>query len=173
METSVPVQPSATRLQRSARRFRRFAYLAALLAILCVASGLLLALSPLWRGGDKVAALWNGLGQLALAVPVLCFVGALVRARQLFLRIEAGEVFGPDNSRDFRRVGWWVIGGAVWSLTISGMVPPQTGPVAEQLAGVGLAARDLALLALGIALVVIGQVAAEAWRLKVDNDSFL
>jgi len=166
-------QPPVTRLQRGARRFRRFAYLAAVLAILCVASELLLALSPLWRGGNKTAALWNGLGQLVLAVPVLCFVWALVRARRLFLRIEAGEVFGPDNSRDFRRVGWAVAGGAVWSLTISGMVPVQTGPLAEQLAGIGQGARDLALLALGIALVVIGQVAAEAWRLKVDNDSFL
>ena len=163
----------ATRIQRSARRFRTFAYLAAVLALICVGSELLLALSPLWHGGDKAAALWRGLGQLVLAVPVLCFVWALFRARQLFLKIEGGEVFGPDNSRDFRRVGWAVVGGAAWSLTISGMVPPQTGPVAEQLAGIGQGARDLALLALGIALVVIGQVVAEARRLKVDNDSFL
>ena len=169
----MPAQPSLTPLQRSARRFRRFAYFAAFLAILCVASELLLALSPLWRGGDPGAALWSGLGQAVLAVPVLCFVWGLVRARQLFLRIEAGQVFGPDNSRDFGRIGWAVVGGAVWSLTISGMVPPQTGKVAEQLAGVGQGARDLALLALGMALVAIGQVVAEAQRLKVDNDSFL
>ena len=165
--------PTATKIQRSARRFRGFAYLAAMLALLCVASEILLALSPIWHGGDQIAALWNGLGQVVLAVPVLCLVWGLIQARRLFRRIEDGEVFGPENSRDFKRVGWWVVGGAAWSLTISGMVPPQTGAVAEQLAGVGLAARDLALLALGFALVVIGQVVAEARRLKVDNDSFL
>jgi len=166
-------QPPATRLQRSARRFRRFAYFAAFLAILCVGSELLLALSPLWHGGDPVAALWRGFGQAVLAVPVLCFVWGLARARRLFRRVEAGDVFGPENSRDFARIGWAVVGGAAWSLTISGMVPPQTGDVAEQLAGIGQGARDLALLALGFALVAIAQVVAEARRLKVDNDGFL
>ncbi len=167
------VQPPATPLQRSARRFRRFAYFAAFLAILCVASELALVLSPLWRGGDPAAALRNGLGQVVLAVPVLCFVWGLARARRLFTRIEAGDMFGPGNSQDFRRIGWAVAGGAAWSLTISGMVPVQTGVVAEQLAAIGQGARDLAMLALGIGLVAIGQVVAEAWRLKVDNDGFL
>ena len=73
---------SATRVRRSARRFRIFAYFAAFLALLCVASELLLALSPIWHGGDVVPALWAGLGQLDLAVPVLCFVWSLMRARR-------------------------------------------------------------------------------------------
>lgn len=164
---------SATPLQRSARRFRRFAYVAAFLAILCVGSEVVLALSPLWHGGDRTAALWSGFGQVVLAVPVLLFVWGLARGRRLFRRVEAGDVFGPENSRDFARIGWAVVGGAAWSLTISGMVPPQTGAVAAQLAGIGQGARDLALLALGFALVAIAQVVAEARRLKVDNDSFL
>ena len=164
--------PPAIRIQRSARRFRRFAYFAAALAMLCVVSEALLALSPLWHGGDASAALSNGFGQAVLAVPVLCFVWGLARARRLFLRIEVGDAFGPENSRDFARIGWAVVGGAAWSLTISGLVTPQTGAVAEQLAGIGVAARDLALLALGFALVAIAQVVAEARRLKVDNDSF-
>jgi hypothetical protein len=165
--------PSTSPIQRSARRFRRFAYLAAFLALLCVGSEVLLALSPIWHGGNQVAALWNGFGQLVLAVPVLCLVWGLSRARRLFRRIEGGDVFAPENSRDFKRVGWWIVAGATWSLTISGMVPPMTGAVAQQLAGLGMAGRDLALLALGFGLVVIGQVVAEARRLKVDNDSFL
>ena len=136
--------PPLTRLQRGARRFRRAAYLAASLAILCVVAQLLFALSPLWRGGDRTTALWNGLGQADLSVPVLCFVWGLLRARRLFQRVEAGEVFGPENSRDFARIGWAVAGGAIWSLTLGGM-----------------------------ALIAIGQVVAEARRLKVDNDSFL
>ena len=164
---------SAARLQRSSRRFRRFAYLAAALAILCVGSELLLALAPIWHGGDAAAALWNGLGQLDLAVPVFCFVWALMRARRLFLRIEAGEVFGEANSGDFAWIGWAVVAGAAWSLTFGGLVRPQTEAVAEQLAGLGVAARDLALLALGSALVAIAQVVTQARRLKVDNDSFL
>ncbi len=164
---------SATRLQRSARRSRRFAYLAAALAILCVLSEVVLALSPIWHGGDAAAALWNGLGQLDLAVPVFCFVWALVRARRLFLSIEAGEVFGEDNSRDFAWIGWAVVAGATWSLTFGGLVTPQTGAVAEQLAGLGVAARDLALLAVGFALVTIAQLVNQARRLKADNDSFL
>jgi len=163
----------ATPLQRSARRFRRFAYFAAFLAILCIGSQVVLALSPLWHGGDAVAAFEAGLGQVVLAVPVILFVWGLARGRRLFRRVEAGDVFGPENSRDFARIGWAVVGGAAWSLTIGGMVTPPTGAAAEQLAGIGQGARDLALLALGFALVAIAQVVAEARRLKVDNDSFL
>ena len=164
---------SADRIQRSARRFRVFAYFAAMLAVLCVISQLLLALSPIWHGGDVRAALWNGLGQLDLGAPVLFFVWGLMRARRLFRRVEAVEVFGAENSRDFRWVGWAVIAGAAWSLTLGGMAPLPTGPVAQQLAGIGLGARDFALLSLGFALVAIGRIIAEARRLKVDNDSFL
>jgi hypothetical protein len=163
----------ASRVQRSARRFRTFAYFAAMLAILCVVSEVLLALSPIWHGGQAAPALWAGLGQLDLAVPVLCFVGGLKRARRLFLRIETGEVFGEGDSRDFAWIGWAVVAGAAWSLTLGGLVPPQTGPTAEKLAGLGVAARDLALLALGFALVAIGHVVAQGRRLKIDNDSFL
>src|SRR4051812_39334026 len=105
-----------TRTQRSARRFRRFAYVAAVLALLCVASELVLALSPIWHGGQVVPALWAGLAQLDVAVPVLCFVGGLMRARRLFLRIEAGEVFGEGDSRDFAWIGWAVVAGGAWSL---------------------------------------------------------
>ncbi len=166
-------QPSSSPLQRSARRFRRFAYVAAALAMLCVVSELLLALSPIWHGGDVTAALWSGLGQLDLAVPILCFVWGLARARRLFRRMEAGDLFGAGDCRDFARIGWAVAGGAAWSLTIGGMAPTPTGAVAQQLAGIGLGARDLAMLALGFALVAIGQVVAEARRLKLDNDSFL
>jgi hypothetical protein len=53
------------------------------------------------------------------------------------------------------------------------MVPPQTGPVAEQLAGLAVSARDLALLAIGFGLVAIAQVVAQARRLKLENDSIL
>lgn len=169
----MPQPSSATRIQRSAKRFRRYAYLAAALAILCVFSGLVVALAPIWHGGDVTAALWSGLGQLDLAVPVLCFVWGLMRARRLFLRMEAGEVFGPDDSRDFAWIGWAVVAGGAWSLTLGGLVPPPTDKAAEQLAGLGVAARDLALLALGFALVAVGQVMAQARRLKLDNDSFL
>ena len=70
----MPASTSATPIQRSARHFRRFAYVAAVLAMLCVGSEILLALSPIWHGGDQAAALRNGLGQVVLAVPVLCLV---------------------------------------------------------------------------------------------------
>ncbi len=166
-------QPRASRMRRSARRFRIYAYFAAALALLCVMSEVLLALSPAWRGGDVKGALWAGLQQLDLAVPVFCFVWSIWRARRLFLRIEDGEVFGPEDSRDFVWIGRIIVIGAVWSLTLGEMVPPQTGKVAEQLAGLGIAARDLASLALGFALVAIGHVVAQARRLKIDNDSFL
>jgi hypothetical protein len=166
-------QTSAARMQRSARRFRIYAYFAAALAMLCVASELLLALSPAWHGGDVRAALWAGLGQLDLAVPVFCFVWSIWRARRLFRRIEEGEVFGPQDSRDFVWIGRIIVAGAVWSLTLGGLVTPQTGKLAEELAGLGIGARDLASLALGFALVAVGHVVAQARRLKVDNDSFL
>lgn len=166
-------QQTAARIRRGAKRFQRIAYLAAALAILCVGSELLLALSPLWRGGDTASVPSDVLAQAILAAPVLFFVWGLSRARRLFRRIESGELFSADNSRDFALVGWAVFGGALWSLTIGGLAPPQTGELAQQLAAVGLGARDLALVALGLALVVVGQVMAEARRLKTDNDSFL
>lgn len=166
-------QSSTAGMRRSAKRFRIFSYFAAALAMLCVASELLLALSPIWHGGDATAALRAGLGQADLAVPVLCFVAAIWRARQLFLRIEGGEVFGPEDSRDFIWIGRAVTAGAVWSLTLGEMAQAPAGKLGEQLAGLGVGARDLALLALGLALVAIGQLAAAARRLKVDNDSFL
>jgi hypothetical protein len=165
--------PAATRIQRRSRTIRRIAYVAAVLAILCIGSQLLLVLSPLWHGGDRTAALKSALAQADLAAPALFLVVGLMRARRLFRRLEAGEMFAAENSRDFGRVGWWVFGGAVWSLTLGGMAPVQTGPLAQELAGIGQGARDLALLALGLGLVVIGQVMAEARRLKTDNDSFL
>lgn len=169
MATPSPVN----KIQRGARHVRRIAYAAAGFAVMCVASELLVALAPLWKGGDKAAALHEALDQATLAAPALFFVWGLTRARRLFRRIEAGDVFAPDNSRDFVRVGWAVIGGAVWSLTLGGMVQPQSGVLAQELAGIGQGARDLALLALGLAVIVIGLVMAEARRLKVDNDSIL
>ncbi len=166
-------QPTGARIRRGARRTRRLAYAAAILAIICVVSELLLALSPLWRGGDRAAALSAVLTQLLIVGPALFLVWGLQRARRLFRRIEAGETFTEDNSRDFARIGWAVIGGAIWSLTIGGLASPPTSVLAQQLAGIGAGARDLALLALGLALVVIGQLLAEARRMKAENDSFL
>lgn len=165
--------PVAARIQRRSRTIRRIASVAVLLAILCVGSELLVALSPLWHGGDRSAALKAGLWQADLAAPALILVWGMVRARRLFRRLEAGEIFAAENGRDFRRVGWAAFGAALWSLTFSGMAPVQTGPLAEELAGIGQGARDFALLALGLGLVVVGQVMAEASRLKTDNDSFL
>ena len=161
------------RIRRRARRIRRIAYAAAILAVLCVGSELLLALSPLWRGGDTAQVPADVLGQVMIAGPALFFIWGLQRARRLFRRIEGGESFSADNSRDFIRIGWSVIGGAVWSLTIGEMAPTQSSVLAQQLAGIGEGARDLALLALGLALLVIGQLLAEATRYKADSDSFL
>jgi hypothetical protein len=166
-------QPPATKIQRGARRIRRIAYAAAILAMLCVGSELLLALAPLWKGGDTVQVPADVLAQLMIAGPVVFFVLGLQRARRLFRRIEAGESFSDDNSRDFARIGWAVIGGAVWSLTIGEMAPTQSSALALELASIGEGARDLALLALGLALLVIGQLMAQAGRLKAENDSFL
>ena len=169
----MPTQPLDTRIQRRARWTRRIAYAAAVFAMLCVGSELLTALAPIWRGGDVSQVRFNVLVQVMIAGPAVFFVLGLLRARRLFRRIEAGESFSDDNSRDFVRIGWWVIGGAVWSLTIGEAAPAQTTALARQLAGIGEGARDLALLALGLALLVIGQLMAQAARLKTDNDSFL
>ena len=166
-------QSAAAPLQRSARRFRRFAYLAAMLSVICVIGQLLPPLAPLWRGGDLSSVFSNTLAQVDLAVPVLFFIQGLVRARRLFRRIEAGEVFAEENSRDFRWIGWAMVFGAAWSLTMGGLIPPPTTALGQQLAAVGLGARDFALVALGFALVVIGHMMSEARRLQTDNDSFL
>jgi hypothetical protein len=165
-------QTTTTKIQRGARRFRRFAYLAAAVAILCVVSEFALALAPLWRGGDKAQVPASLLAQALTAGPVLFFTWGLFRARRLFRRFETGDVFAAENSADFARIGWAVIGGAAWSLTLGGLAPPAADEVARQLASIGVAARDLALLSLGFALVVIGQVLTQARRLKLENDGF-
>ena len=160
------------KFRRRARAFQWLAAGAAALAMVCVLSQVLAAVAPLWRGGDAASALKNGAVQAILGAPVLFYVWGLRRARRLFRRIAAGEVFTDDNSRAFAAVGWSLVAGAAWGMIAAGLAPGPADPLALQLSQIGVGARDLALSALGLALVLIGQVMAQATELKTDNDSF-
>lgn len=165
-------QRATDSIKRRARIFGPIAGFAAVLAVICVFSQMMIALAPLWRGGDQAEALRNGAVQAILAVPALLYVFGLGRARRVFRRIGAGEVFTRDNSRGFALIGWFLFGGALWSLAAAGLQPTEVDLLALQLNQVAVGARDLALLALGLALVVIGQAMAQATALKTENDAF-
>jgi len=162
------------KLKREARIFRAVANMAIGLTMFSVAAGIVVAASPLWKGGDVSKALINVGLQAVLAAPALFYVAGLWRALQVFRRIGDGELLTLQNSKGLSGVGWLLAAGAVWSLTISeGLQPALTSQLDLYLSEAAVGARDLTLAALGLALVMIGRVWSAAARLKAENDSFV
>ena len=162
------------KLKREARIFGGLATIAVGLTLVCIGSEIVVAASPLWKGGDAHKALINIGLQAVLAAPALFYVAGLRRARQVFRRIGSGELLTLQNSKGLSGVGWCLAAGAVWSLTISeGLEPAQTSQLAVYLDQAAIGARDLTLAALGLGLIMIGRVLAAAVRLKAENDSFV
>jgi hypothetical protein len=130
--------------------------------------------APLWHGGPIEATLVNSLKELMLAAPALFYVAGLIRSRRVFGRIGQGDVFTPANTEGLIGVGAALLAGAVWAMLVAGLEPTMPAdalsPVAHQIAE---GASQLALAALGLALLMIGRVMREAVRLKTETDGFV
>ena len=159
------------RLQRGSRIFRSLAQLGVAVTLITVAAQLLVAAAPLWKGGPVAATGLKVLEQLVLCVPALCYVISLMRAQQVFARIGRGDLFVLANSSGLRSVGIALSIGAVWAMCAAGLNDMQHDPY-----GLHSSAEDaaqIALAALGLALMMIGRVMGEAIALKTENDGFV
>lgn len=162
------------RLQRRARLFGILAFWAASLSVLSVVTQVASVAAPLWHGGPVATTLLDALKELVLTAPALFYVAGLVRSRRVFGRIGRGEIFTPANSEGLIGVGAALVAGAVWAMLAAGLEPTihadVLGPVAHDIAE---GATQLALAALGLALLLIGRVMRQAVRLKAEADGFV
>jgi len=162
------------RLRQRARVFGILAFWAATLSVLSVFTQVVSVAAPLWRGGPFAATLLDTLKVLALTAPALFFVAGLVRSRRVFGRIGQGDIFTRANSEGLIGVGAALLAGAVWAMAAAGLEPTihanTLGPVAHDIAE---GATQLALAALGLALLMIGRIMREAVRLKTETDGFV
>jgi uncharacterized membrane protein YidH (DUF202 family) len=148
--------------------------MAVVLTLIGVLSQIATVAAPLWKVGDASAALRNTGIELIIAVPALFYAAGMWRARRVFARVGMGEILTPENSRGVADVGLCLLAGALWSLLLSdGFEPLRAARLPEYLGQIGTAAQDLALAALGLAIVMLGRVWAMAARIKADNDSIL
>ena len=157
-------------LKRQARIFDVWATLAVAVALIGVGAQIVSAAAPLWKGGEVAETLLKVAVQAIISAPALFYVSGLARARRVFRRIGRGDLFSHENSRGLTTIGRALLIGAVWAMAAQGLVPinPQ-----DQLSPIGLGAADLALAALGMALLMIGRVMSAAIDLKAENDSFV
>jgi Protein of unknown function (DUF2975) len=162
------------RLQRRARLFGILAFWAASLSVLSVVTQVTSVASPLWRGGEIAPTLIETLKELVLTAPALFYVAGLIRSRRVFGRFARGDIFSRENSDGLVGVGAALLAGALWAMLAAGLEPAVhtdlLGPIAHDIAE---AATQLALAALGLALLMIGKVMREAVRLKTETDSFV
>jgi Protein of unknown function (DUF2975) len=162
------------RLRRQARFFGILARWAAGLAVLAVVTQVLGVAAPLWHGGPVAETLENTLKELALTAPALFYAAGLVRSRRVFGRIGRGEIFVPENCDGLVAVGGSLLLGALWAMIVAGLEPAMhsglLGPLAHDIAE---AAIQLALAALGLALLMLGRIMRSAVRLKTEADAFV
>ena len=112
--------------------------------------------------------------QLLLSAPVLFYVVGLGRAHRIFRRIGRGELFEKANADGFVSIGWCLLSGALWAIAVAGLEPVAVEQIINHvLHDIGAAAAELALAALGLALIMIGRVMNAAVILKTENDEFV
>jgi hypothetical protein len=159
------------RLRRQARIFVFLAGAAGSLAVLSVFVQVVTVAAPLWKGGPIEATLVKTLSELLLSAPALFYVAGLIRARRVFRRIGAGEIFVQANSDGLTTVGATLLIGALWAMIVAGLEPTVSlDPIVRDVAA---GASQLALAALGLALLMIGRVMSAAVRLKTESDEFV
>ena len=162
------------RLKRQSRWFRVMSAFAVGLALVCVATQIVIAAAPLWKGGDARQALFDLSLQLVITVPALFYVVGLHRARQVFNRIGLGERLTLENAKGLTGVGMCILAGGLWSSLVSdGQAPSPQAQMPVWLEQTSVVARDLTLAALGLGIVMIGRLLAAAARLQAESDSFL
>jgi hypothetical protein len=170
----MPPRDPGRRLRRQARLYGVLALWAGSLSVLSAFTQVVSVAAPLWRGGPVGQTLLDTLKELVLVGPVFCYVAGLVRSRCVFRRIGRGDVFIRANSDGLVRVGGWLLAGALWAMAAAGLEPTihagLLNPVARDIAE---GAAQLALAALGLALLMIGRVIGAAVQLKAETDGFV
>jgi hypothetical protein len=168
-----PTTPQ-NRLRRQTRLFGGLALAAVGISVLVVASQIVFAASPLWKGGPVDEALINTGKQVVLSVPTLLYIAALYFARRVFHRIGDGEIFAPANGRGLLAMGRCLLIGGLWAMVAEGLVPYAADqPIAQTMREVARTASDPVLAALGLALILIGGVMSKAARLKAAHDEIV
>jgi hypothetical protein len=170
----VQPQRQQTKLGRQARLFGFLAVAAVTISLISVAAQLVSTAAPLWRGGPIGDTILRVAKQTVLSAPALFYVVGLWRARLVFRRIGRGEIFIRPNSLGLIAIGWSLLTGALWAIAVSGLAPVAPDQSVDQLLrSTEFGASDLALAALGLALIMIGRVMNTAATLKAENDGFV
>ena len=164
------VNPKQMKLKRQARVFNVWATLAVAVTLIGVGTQIVTAAAPLWKGGGVSETLLKVAVQAILSAPAVFYVSGLAGARHVFRRIGGGDLFSHENSRGMVTIGRFLLIGAVWAMAAQGLAPYNPE---DELTPIGLGAADLALAALGMALMMIGRVMSAAIDLKAENDSFV
>jgi hypothetical protein len=163
-----------TTFGRQSHLFGLLAATAVTISLIAVMAQLVLVAAPLWKDGPIVDTIIGMGKQLFLSAPALFYVVGLGRARRVFRRIGRGELFEKANAEGLVSIGWFLLVGALWAIAAAGLEPV----VAEQtisyvLHAIGAAAAELALAALGLAIIMIGKVMNAAASIKAENDEFV
>jgi hypothetical protein len=117
-------------------------------------------------GASMVAA-------LAVALPTLTLVGALVEFVRFFERVDDDEVFTERNARTLRAGGQGLVLAAFMSVVVGPSLAAWVGP--DGFRGFVWHVNDLAIGvgAMGFGMVGIAVVFREAVRIKLDNDAIV
>jgi len=162
------------KFRRQVSLFGSFAAAAVIISLICVTAELVSAAAPLWKGGPIADTILKVAKQAVLSAPALFYVVGLSRARRVFGRIGRGEVFVRANSEGLTAIGWSLLMGALWAIAVAGLEPAAPDQSIDYiLRAISYSAADLALAALGLALIMIGRVMNAAATLKAENDGFV
>ena len=168
----------------SARLCRRAAALAFVSAVLFLLANTALWLVPQWtefgaRSQSNLQAepitltapvRWLGLGLSSLYVAVLAW--ALLTARRLFLRLAAGDVFRLETGTLLRRFGLALLlyaGLMPFFTTAMCWIVTMGNEPGQRLLRFGISDQNAVLALVGILVLVLGSVLAEAVQIADEN----
>jgi hypothetical protein len=145
------------KFRRQAWLFGSLAAAAVITSLICVTAELVSVAAPLWKGGPIADTILKVAKQAVLSAPALFYVVGL-RA----------------NSEGLTAIGWSLLMGALWAIAAAGLEPLAPDQSIDHiLHAISYSAADLALAALGLALIMIGRVMNAAATLNAENDGFV
>jgi hypothetical protein len=154
------------------RKRGREAHDLATIALVFVATYLVVevVIAPLLKGGADLALMAaHARDGLIKVVPAAIFGQGLWRARDVFGRVGAGDVFSFANAAGLRDIGWAVI----WGALAASLTPAAQGLVARGGFIAGMEVWHLLLVALGGAILLFGRIWALAVEIKTEADQII
>ncbi len=113
---------------------------------------------------------------LASWLPMGLALGALWLTRSLFLGYARGEIFTSAAARRLGGIGLLLllaVGGGVLAHTLTVLALTWENPPGQRQLAVSLSSHDFGLTVLGLLLMVIGWILAEAARIADENRQFV